>query len=228
MTLFPTSSLSKAMMCVSEFFSVSFGAAISALSPSVYIANLATPFFIAIFNLFAGVTIPKNVIPGVWRTWLYYANPYTHYVSGLLANELYDLKINCKPQELSIFQSPPGQTCGEYAGAFIQAGPGYLGNPNATSDCQYCQFDYGQDYYEPLGVAWNHRAREIGILLGESLFADFEQEIGFNRLSLMTFTDEFNLVYRLFFFILLIITAMCGSNIIIMLIASKYLKYAKR
>lgn len=64
-------SLFTAMTLVSELFSVTFGEAISAISPSVYIASLATPFFIAIFNLFCGVTIPKNVIPGVWRTWLY-------------------------------------------------------------------------------------------------------------------------------------------------------------
>lgn len=91
-------------------------------------------------------------------------------MSGLLANELYNLKINCRPEEFNIFQPPTGQTCGEWGSAFVEAGPGYINNLNATSDCQYCQFDYGQDYYEPLDIDWKLRAREIGILLVNACF----------------------------------------------------------
>lgn len=58
-----------------EFFSVTLGQMVSALTPSTFIAVLLNPFIIIVFALFCGVTIPKPQIPGFWRAWLYELDP---------------------------------------------------------------------------------------------------------------------------------------------------------
>ena len=61
---------------ITELFSVTLGQAISALTPSTFIAMLLNPFIIINFALFCGVAVPKPQIPGFWRVWLYELVPY--------------------------------------------------------------------------------------------------------------------------------------------------------
>lgn len=131
-----------AMILVVEVFAVTLGQAVSALNPSVYLAALANPFLIIIMSLFCGVTIPKPNLPHFWRVWMYQLNPFTRLVSGLVSNELHDLVVVCKDSEFSVFQPPSGQSCGAYGDEFINFYGGYLNNPNATTDCQYCPCEY--------------------------------------------------------------------------------------
>jgi len=56
---------------ITELFSVTLAQAISAWTPSTFIAVLLNPFIIVIFALFCGVAVPKPQIPGFWRSWLY-------------------------------------------------------------------------------------------------------------------------------------------------------------
>jgi ATP-binding cassette, subfamily G (WHITE), member 2, SNQ2 len=60
---------------ITELFSVTLAQAISALTPSTFIAVLINPFIIIIFALFCGVAVPKPQIPGFWRAWLYQLVP---------------------------------------------------------------------------------------------------------------------------------------------------------
>ena len=56
-------------------------------------------------------------------------------------------------------------TCGDYAGAFARAAPGYLLNPNATSGCEYCPYTSGNDYLETLNISADDKWRNFGIFL---------------------------------------------------------------
>jgi ATP-binding cassette, subfamily G (WHITE), member 2, SNQ2 len=174
------------MVLITELFSVTLGQTISALTPSTFIAVLLNPFVIVVFALFCGVTIPKPQIPGFWRAWLYQLDPFTRLISGLVANELHDLPVVCTASELNNFTAPAGQTCGEYMSAFFAAGgAGYIVN-NQTSDCSYCAYKVGDQFYEPLGITFANRWRDFGILcafIGSNLVLLFlgSRYLNFNR-----------------------------------------------
>lgn len=126
-------------------------------------ASLVNPFAMIIFVLFCGVTIPKPDMPKFWRSWLYELNPFTRLISGMVVTELHDLKVRCKSVELYSFNAPAGQTCGEYMERFFTGGgAGYIID-NATALCQYCAYKVGDQFYEPLEFAFNHRWRNFGI-----------------------------------------------------------------
>ena len=60
-----------AMILVTEFYSVTLGQAIAALSPSIFIAATANPFLLVMFSLFCGVTVPPPQLPQFWLSWMY-------------------------------------------------------------------------------------------------------------------------------------------------------------
>lgn len=74
------------------------------------------------------------------------------------------LKIECKPDEFSIFRTPPGQTCATWAKEFIDFAGGYLEDPNATDTCRYCQYSVGDEFYTPLNIDYGDRWRNVFIL----------------------------------------------------------------
>ncbi|ORY59909.1 pleiotropic drug resistance ABC transporter [Leucosporidium creatinivorum] len=127
------------VVLVTEFFAVTLGQGVAALSPSIYIAALQNPFLLVIFSLFCGVTIPKPNMPYFWRSWLYDLDPFTRIISGMVSTELHGLSITCLPREFHEFQPPAGQTCFEWAQDFIDIAGGYLQDGSLTENCQYCQ-----------------------------------------------------------------------------------------
>ncbi|QRW00881.1 ABC-2 type transporter [Ceratobasidium sp. AG-Ba] len=158
------------MILVTEIFSVTLGQMVAALTPSVFIASLLNPFILVTFSLFCGVTIAKDAIPKFWRVWLYELDPFTRLISGLVSTELHGLKITCTPLEFSVFQPPSGQTCVQWAGDFVNATVGYLDNPSATSDCRYCPYSYGDDFYKSLNISFDTRWRDLGIMIAFTVF----------------------------------------------------------
>jgi ATP-binding cassette, subfamily G (WHITE), member 2, SNQ2 len=86
-------------------------------------------------------------------------------VSSLVANEMHDLPAVCKPNELINFSPPAGQTCSAWAQDYINASGGYLSNPNATDVCHYCPLATGDEYFEPLGIKFSERGRDLGIMI---------------------------------------------------------------
>ncbi|CAE6481297.1 unnamed protein product [Rhizoctonia solani] len=158
------------MILVTEIFSVTLGQMLAALTPSVYIASLLNPFILVTFSLFCGVTIPKAAMPKFWRAWLYHLDPFTRMISGLVSTELHGLKITCTPLEFSVFQPPSGETCVQWAGDFVNATSGYLDNPSATSDCRYCPYSVGDDFYAGLNISFDTRWRDLGIMIAFTVF----------------------------------------------------------
>ncbi|KAF9439085.1 hypothetical protein BGZ76_000047 [Entomortierella beljakovae] len=152
------------LICIFCLFSITLGQAMSALTPSTTVAALLNPFVFSALNLFCGVMMPKEQMPDFWSSWMYWLDPYHYIIEGLVTVQLHNVEVKCEESEFSVFNSPLGQTCGEYAAAFLETAAGYLNNPNATSNCQYCPYTIGQDYYAGLSMDFDNRWRNIWIL----------------------------------------------------------------
>lgn len=111
------------------------------------------------FGLFNGVVRPYSLLPVFWKYWMYYVNPSTYWIGGMLAASLDGAQVQCAPEETAVFDAPPGQTCQEYAGAFAQEAGGYLLNRDATSACQYCPYRTGNQYLETLNISADEKWR---------------------------------------------------------------------
>ncbi|KAK5938051.1 ATP-binding cassette transporter snq2 [Knufia obscura] len=175
------------MILILEIFSTTLGQTIAALTPSSFISSLVNPFVIVIFALFCGVTIPKPQIPGFWRAWLYELNPITRLVSGMVTTELQGRTVVCTQSEFNSFPAPSGTTCGDYMANFFAAGgAGYIQDPNATGNCNYCAYADGEQFYRPFQLSFDDRWRDLGILaafIGSNLILLFlgSRYLNFNR-----------------------------------------------
>ncbi|KAK1758006.1 ABC transporter G family member 19 [Echria macrotheca] len=147
-------------------FQSSWGQWICAWAPSFTVIANILPFFLIIFSLFNGVVVPYSQLNVFWKYWLYWLNPSTYWVSGVLSVTLTGQTVECAANEGARFNPPSGQTCLEFAGDFVrQAGRGYLMNPNATEDCGYCPFASGAEYLDSLGIEPGYQWRDFGIFL---------------------------------------------------------------
>ncbi|KAH7363392.1 ABC-2 type transporter-domain-containing protein [Plectosphaerella cucumerina] len=146
-------------------FMNSWGQWICAFAPSFTVISNVLPFFFVMFALFNGVVRQYSTLPVFWRYWMYWVNPSTYWIGGILAATLADTPVECAPEETALFDAPGGQTCQEYAGAFASSAGGYLLNPDATSGCQYCPFTSGSQYLETLNISADDKWRNFGIFL---------------------------------------------------------------
>ncbi|CRK25747.1 hypothetical protein BN1723_013684 [Verticillium longisporum] len=73
--------------------------------------------------------------------------------------------ILCTIHQPNAANAPSGQNCGEYMSDFFaNGGAGYIVD-NSTSECQYCAFEVGDEFYTPLGFGFDKRWRDMGIFL---------------------------------------------------------------
>ena len=97
---------------------------------------------------------------------MYYLNPSTYWIGGVIAATLRDQPIICADNEAARFNPPPGQTCTEYAGAFVKSiNRGYLTNPDANEDCGYCQYANGIEYMNTLNIVPDDKWKYLPIFL---------------------------------------------------------------
>ncbi|KAJ5674748.1 ABC multidrug transporter atrF [Penicillium maclennaniae] len=148
-------------------FQASWGQWICAFAPSFTVISNVLPFFFVMVNLFNGIVRPYADYPVFWKYWMYYVNPVTWWLRGVLSSVLPEVRIECASEEYTRFNPPPGQTCQQYAGNFVQniARAGYLSDPNATSNCEYCPYSTGAEYMANLNVHTGDKWRCFGIFL---------------------------------------------------------------
>ncbi len=87
-------------------------------------------------------------------------------MGALLWFGIWDETVNCKIEELAVFDTPNGETCANYLNTYLtnyNTGANLL-NPDATSGCQVCSYTTGTDYLYTLNLkskvdGW----RDIGI-----------------------------------------------------------------
>jgi ATP-binding cassette subfamily G (WHITE) protein 2 (SNQ2) len=166
---FPTASTRSGyfflMILLTEIYAVTLGQAVAALSPSIIVAALFNPFLLVLFSVFCGVTAPFATLPTFWRSWMYWLDPFTWLVAGLVATGLHEVPVVCQGSEFSLFTPPSGQTCGQWAGAFATAVGGYINNENATDTCQFCQYSVGDSFYAGLNISYDDRWRNFGVFV---------------------------------------------------------------
>ncbi|KAH9828507.1 ABC transporter-like protein [Teratosphaeria destructans] len=146
-------------------FMSSWGQWICAFAPSFTVISNVLPFFFVMFSLFNGVVRPYDMLPVFWRYWMYWVNPSTWWIGGVLAATLNGIDVRCSTDETAKFTPPPGSTCGEYAGAYARYAGGYLVDTSSTTLCAYCQYSTGNQYLSALNIDASQKWRDFGIFL---------------------------------------------------------------
>jgi hypothetical protein len=114
--------------------------------------------------IFNGVMQPPSALPGFW-IFMYRVSPFTYWVAAMAAAMLHGRQVICSDTEISVFQPPSGQTCGAYLEPYLSGGaPGYLQNPQATSDCGYCSIQVADTFLASVGISWSNRWRNFGLV----------------------------------------------------------------
>lgn len=83
---------------------------------------------------------------------MYYLDPFTYLMKGLITFPVWDVGVRCLPAEYGYFDPPSGQTCGQYMAEFLKTATGYLDNPDATTQCAYCTYKKGSEYLASLNI----------------------------------------------------------------------------
>ncbi|KAJ5684823.1 uncharacterized protein N7477_001168 [Penicillium maclennaniae] len=134
-------------------FATSWGQWIAALSADSMVAATLMPFFIIMCELFNGILRPHEQMPAFWKYTMYYITPFTYWIGGVLTSVLRGTPVVCNESELTLFESPPHMTCGDYASPWLTStGVGYLSNPESSGICGYCEYSYGDDYLSGIGL----------------------------------------------------------------------------
>lgn len=143
----PTCPHSFLFILVYEFLYTPIGQAIAAYSPNEYAASLLNPLILGAGLIgFCGVVVPYSHITAFWRYWLYYLDPFTYLVGGLLGEVLWTAPVKCASNEWVNIGVPANQTCGSYMRDFISRAGGYVRDPSLTTSCEYCQYAVGSEY----------------------------------------------------------------------------------
>jgi ATP-binding cassette subfamily G (WHITE) protein 2 (SNQ2) len=74
--------------------------------------NLITKL-ISVYNSLSYVYFPYSLMATPFRHFFAWINPLRYYYSALLLANLTTLHITCKDSELTLFDAPSGQTCGD-------------------------------------------------------------------------------------------------------------------
>lgn len=141
---------------------VTYGLAILYFSPDVPSASMINSNLFAAMLLFCGILNPKRYSPHFW-SFMYVASPFTYFVQAFVGPILHNRKLVCAYSELSIVDPPEGQQCGDYFESFINANGGYLRNPEAETNCQYCPYTMQEQVVLQYGIKWNQHWRDFGI-----------------------------------------------------------------
>ena len=81
------------------------------------------------------------------------------------------LEITCAPEELVQVVPPAGQTCSQYLSTFISNAGGYITNPDATSECNYCSARTTDQFLQSsFNIFYSHHWRDLGIFVGFIFF----------------------------------------------------------
>lgn len=155
------------MVLLFFLFQASWGQWITAFAPSFTVISNVLPFFFVMFSLFNGVIRPQEQLSVFWRYWMYYLNPSTYWIGGVLAATMPSQRVVCASTEQAYFNPPPGQTCGQYAGNFVSqiAKAGYISNPDAISNCGYCPYATGTEYISTLNISPDDKWKYLPIFL---------------------------------------------------------------
>ena len=133
--------------------------------------NIAQLLF-SLTLIFCGVLASPSSLPGFW-IFMYRISPFTYLVDGMLSTGLANTAVVCSSIELVTFNPAANQSCGTYLAPYINSFGGYVTNPAATSDCQFCSAGSTNVYLAQLSSQYSHRWRNFGIMWAFIIFNVF-------------------------------------------------------
>ncbi|KAK7187971.1 ABC-2 type transporter [Paraphaeosphaeria sporulosa] len=122
--------------------------------------------------LFNGVLQAPSALPRFW-IFMYRVSPFTYWVGGIVSTLLHGREVICTENETSRFNPPSGQTCQAYMAEYLQAAPGQLQNPDATTDCMYCPLSNADQFLAGSNIYYGERWRNFGIIWAFVIFNVF-------------------------------------------------------
>jgi ATP-binding cassette subfamily G (WHITE) protein 2 (PDR) len=153
-------------------YASSFAQMTIAALPDALTASSLVTLLVIMSITFCGVLQSPTALPGFW-IFMYRLSPFTYWIGGMAATQLHGRAVICSPEETSIFNPPPGQTCESYLAPFLSLAPGALQNPEATSSCRYCILQNADQYLAGSNIYYEQRWRNFGILWAFILFNTF-------------------------------------------------------
>lgn len=127
-------------------------------------ANVALLCF-AFSLAFCGVLVPPKLLPGFW-IFMHRVSPLTYYIDSALSLGIANVDVKCSEIEYVKFTPPSNRTCGQYMQAYIKSiGTGYLADPSATNECNFCRLSKTNDYLKQISSSYSHRWRNYGIFI---------------------------------------------------------------
>jgi len=143
--------------------------AIASMAPDAEIAALLFSVLFSFVLTFNGVLQPFRLL-GWWR-WMYRLSPYTYLIEALVGQAVGKHDITCAPVEFVKLNPPSGQTCGSYMQQYISDIGGYLTDPNATSDCEFCSVRTTDEFLSAnFNIQDFHHWRNLGFVLAFIIF----------------------------------------------------------
>ncbi|PWY86648.1 ATP-binding cassette transporter [Aspergillus heteromorphus CBS 117.55] len=125
-------------------------------------ATLALLLF-AMNLIFCGVMVSPSSLPGFW-IFMYRVSPLTYLIGGMLSTGLANAKVTCADIELIEIQPPSNETCGSYLADYIKIAGGAVYNPEATSNCEFCEMTDSNVYLAELSSYYSERWRNFGLM----------------------------------------------------------------
>ncbi|KAH8432475.1 uncharacterized protein LDX57_010110 [Aspergillus melleus] len=148
---------------VFQLYHTSFSQAVAIAAPDAETASMVTILFYTFIFAFTGVVQPLSNLVGFWH-FAYYVSPFTYTVASMMSSMSHDIPVQCSEKELNLFNPPSGMTCEEYAGSFVKASMASLSNPNATENCEFCQYAVSDLFLEGFNIRYSERWHHFGYL----------------------------------------------------------------
>jgi ABC-type multidrug transport system permease subunit len=161
------------LLCIQFFiYAGTFAQMVIAALPDAQTASAVVILLFAMSLTFCGVMQPPSALPGFW-IFMYRVSPFTYWTGAMVSTQVHDRLIECSSAELSIFNPPSGQTCGQYLGEYAKLAGGQILDWNATSDCRYCSLTVADQYLAQSEIYYSQRWRNFGIVWAFIVFNIF-------------------------------------------------------
>lgn len=118
---------------------------------------------------FCGVLVSPTALPGFW-IFMYRVVPFTYLMNGMAVAGLKGSRIACSGAELLQIDLPKavvdaGTTCGAYMESYVQMAGGYVANPGALSECQFCPVSETNEILKSFGMRLEDPWRNAGLMV---------------------------------------------------------------
>ncbi|KAI9925375.1 hypothetical protein ASPWEDRAFT_46883 [Aspergillus wentii DTO 134E9] len=154
------------VVLIYEFLYTGIGQFIAAFAPNAVFAALANPLIVGIMVSFCGILVPYGQLVVFWKYWIYWLNPVTYLVGGMLTFTTFDADVVCTESELAVFNPPDNMTCGSYLESYLQSSGANLLNPEDSMACRVCQYTKGSDYLRTINLLdWYFGWRDAAIVI---------------------------------------------------------------